>query len=191
MKRSEPSERGEDLVVPKGNQDEVGSYYAGPRRRIEQELAAYKRLSRIGVRVPKVLFLSTDSSYLIKEPVAGPTATELLVEGKLTSEHLFAMLELEQTCRTYWINLDYFPSNFVISPTGVWYLDYELNDYSEEWNFRNWAIYYWLNSEGMALFHGSGDARHINEPGTGRPRIDDALERRRLAILLEFEKRCS
>jgi hypothetical protein len=50
------------------------------------------------------------------------------------------------------INIDYFPSNFIINETGVYYIDYEINPYTEQWNFRNWGIYYWLNGNGFKLF---------------------------------------
>jgi hypothetical protein len=41
------------------------------------------------------------------------------------------------------LNIDYFPTNFVISGGLLWYIDYECNDYMEEWNFENWGIRYW------------------------------------------------
>ena len=25
----------------------------------------------------------------------------------------------------------------------IWYIDYECNEYSDEWNFENWGIRYW------------------------------------------------
>ncbi|MBQ1777102.1 MAG: hypothetical protein IIZ93_02975, partial [Acidaminococcaceae bacterium] len=42
-------------------------------------------------------------------------------------------------------NLDYFSPNFVIQAhTGLlYYIDYECNEYTEEWNFENWGIRYW------------------------------------------------
>ena len=29
------------------------------------------------------------------------------------------------------------------SVNGVSYIDYECNDYMEEWNFENWGVRYW------------------------------------------------
>ena len=26
----------------------------------------------------------------------------------------------------------------------LWYVDYECNDYSEQWDFEHWGIQYWL-----------------------------------------------
>jgi hypothetical protein len=43
------------------------------------------------------------------------------------------------------INTDYFSPNFVIQMhTDLLYcIDYECNEYSEEWNFENWGVKYW------------------------------------------------
>lgn len=35
------------------------------------------------------------------------------------------------------INIDYFPTNFIVGNELLWYIDYECNDYMEEWNFEN------------------------------------------------------
>ena len=43
------------------------------------------------------------------------------------------------------VNIDYFSPNFVVQThTGLlYYIDYECNEYTEEWNFENWGIKYW------------------------------------------------
>ena len=45
------------------------------------------------------------------------------------------------------INIDYFPTNFVVNNDHLYYIDYECNDYMEEWNFENWGIKYWSQTE--------------------------------------------
>lgn len=40
------------------------------------------------------------------------------------------------------INIDYFPTNFVVQDGEIYYIDYEDNHYMEEWNFENWGIKY-------------------------------------------------
>ena len=40
-------------------------------------------------------------------------------------------------------NIDYFPTNFVVCNEEIYYIDFECNDYMEEWNFENWGIKYW------------------------------------------------
>ena len=33
-------------------------------------------------------------------------------------------------------NIDYFPTNFVVHNEEIYYVDFECNDYMEEWNFE-------------------------------------------------------
>ena len=41
------------------------------------------------------------------------------------------------------LNIDYFPTNFVVNEGVIYYVDYECNEYMEQWNFENWGIKYW------------------------------------------------
>ena len=41
------------------------------------------------------------------------------------------------------LNIDYYPTNFIYSKNELYYIDYECNQYSDEWNFENWGIKYW------------------------------------------------
>ncbi len=41
------------------------------------------------------------------------------------------------------LNIDYFPTNFVVQNGKIYYIDYECNNYMGEWNFENWGIKYW------------------------------------------------
>lgn len=41
------------------------------------------------------------------------------------------------------LNIDYYPTNFIPQDNVLYYIDYECNVYSDEWNFENWGIKYW------------------------------------------------
>ena len=41
------------------------------------------------------------------------------------------------------MNIDYFPTNFIMCDGVLYYVDYECNRYMEEWNFENWGVKYW------------------------------------------------
>ena len=45
------------------------------------------------------------------------------------------------------LNIDYFPTNFVVQEKELYYIDYECNEYMEKWNFENWGIRYWSKTE--------------------------------------------
>ena len=41
------------------------------------------------------------------------------------------------------LNIDYYPTNFVVQNEELFYIDYECNTYEEKWDFENWGIKYW------------------------------------------------
>jgi hypothetical protein len=63
------------------------------------------------------------------------------------------------------------------------YIDYELNEYSDEWSFETWGIWYWVNSRGVSEFLKTGDSSLINDPpDSGKPiRTSEEQVRRWLA----------
>lgn len=54
--------------------------------------------------------------------------------------------QVKEMCRVLYeagLNIDYFPTNFILRGDALFYVDYECNDYMDEWNFENWGITYW------------------------------------------------
>ena len=45
------------------------------------------------------------------------------------------------------LNIDYYPTNFVVQNDLLYYIDYECNNYMAQWNFENWGIKYWSKTE--------------------------------------------
>lgn len=45
------------------------------------------------------------------------------------------------------LNIDYFPTNFIVQDEKIFYIDYECNNYMDEWNFENWGIKYWSKTQ--------------------------------------------
>ena len=41
------------------------------------------------------------------------------------------------------LNIDYYPTNFVIQDGLLYYIDYECNQYMDEWSLENWGIKCW------------------------------------------------
>ena len=39
------------------------------------------------------------------------------------------------------------PTNFVVQDDLIYYIDYECNNYMDEWNFENWGIKYWSKTQ--------------------------------------------
>lgn len=118
------------------------SYYQFGNK-IQSEIDDYKRLSTIGIKMPEMLDVDIDNERIVKEYIDGETIYDLVLEDKMEPEYVSqmkAMCELLYPTNT---NIDYFPTNFVVNNGEIFYIDYECNDYMEEWNFENWGIKYW------------------------------------------------
>ena len=50
---------------------------------------------------------------------------------------------MTQLAKNAGLNIDYFPTNFVVQSGLLYYIDYECNSYMDEWSFENWGVKYW------------------------------------------------
>jgi predicted Ser/Thr protein kinase len=171
------------IVVYKQMHEEQVSYYTFAEPKIEHELKAYDILQYQDIHIPLLLVYDKEQGYLIKEYIDGKAATEMIVDGELDDGIFRTMLEWEERLKGKNINIDYFPSNFVLSKDGIYYIDYELDQYSEMWDFTNWGMYYWLNDDGFRKFIETGEQKYITEEGTGIPVTNEAIQRERRRIL--------
>lgn len=115
--------------------------------KIEAELNDYKRLKNIGIRIPKMLDVDVEQERILKEYIDGDTIYDLVRADKMEEDYFAqvkAMCELLYKVNT---NIDYFPTNFIVQNGEMFYIDFECNDYMEEWNFENWGIKYWSKTE--------------------------------------------
>jgi hypothetical protein len=51
--------------------------------------------------------------------------------------------EMAEKAKNAGLNIDYLPTNFVVQNGLIYYIDYECNEYMDEWNFENWGSKYW------------------------------------------------
>ena len=61
--------------------------------------------------------------------------------------YIVQMREMAQMVYSAGLNIDYFPTNFVVANGAIVYIDYECNLYMDEWNFENWGIKYWSKTK--------------------------------------------
>lgn len=133
---------GERQYVLKQIHHEPCSYYQFGNK-IEAELNDYRRLKKIGIRMPAMLDVDMEKERILKEYVEGDTIYELVLQDRMKPSY---MEQLQDMCTLLYAahtNIDYFPTNFVVQDETVYYIDFECNDYMEEWNFENWGIKYW------------------------------------------------
>lgn len=111
--------------------------------KIEAEIADYHRLSRIGIRIPKLLDVDLKQERIIKEYIEGDTIYDLVLRDRMQPEYLEQIHEMCVKLYAKNTNIDYFPTNFVVKDNLIHYIDFECNDYMDEWNFENWGVKYW------------------------------------------------
>jgi len=122
------------------------SYYTFGNK-IEAEVYDYNRLKATGIRIPALLDVDTANERILKEYVDGDTVFDLILNDRMNSVYLDQVRDMCRFLYPAGLNIDYFPTNFVVSNDEIYYIDYECNQYSDEWNFENWGIKYWSKTE--------------------------------------------
>ena len=133
-------------VVLKQIHHEPCDYYTFGNK-IEAERNDYQRLLAAGIRIPRMLEIDVENERIVKEFIDGETAAQLAQAGKLTEEHLRQVQEMARQAMAAGLNIDYYPTNFIMQEGLLYYIDYECNPYDEQWSFARWGAKYWNNSE--------------------------------------------
>ena len=136
------------LLVLKQIHHEPCSYYQFGNK-IEAERNDYNRLVDAGIPVPKMLDIDMKSERIVKEYIDGKTVDRLVIEtdGNLGDEILSQARAMADLAKSRGLNIDYFPTNFILEGDKLYYIDYECNPYMDEWNFENWGIKYWSKTK--------------------------------------------
>ena len=117
--------------------------------KIESEKRDYRTLWNLGIRIPKMYSVDENTEIIVKEFIDGPTVMMLLEKsgGDLPSGVLDQMREMAEKVKAAGLNIDYYPTNFILDKNGLlYYIDYECNAYMDEWSFDNWGIKYWTKT---------------------------------------------
>lgn len=143
---------GEHNYVLKQIHNEPCSYYTFGNK-IQSELNDYKRLKNAGLSLPKLIDCDVENERILKDYIDGKTAYELVLQNEMKPEYIEQIREMCRLLNPKGINIDYFPTNFILNNGLLWYIDYECNDYMEEWNFENWGIKYWSKTKEFCEYH--------------------------------------
>ena len=129
-------------VVLKQIHHEPCDYYTFGNK-IEAEQSDYKKLLSAGIQIPEMFVVDVEEERIIKEYIEGRTIFDIVKDGGSVEKYMTQIRKMAECAKTAGINIDYFPTNFVVRDEKLWYIDYECNNYMEEWNFENWGIKYW------------------------------------------------
>ena len=128
------AERDGQPVVVKQIHHEPCDYYTFGNK-IEVELRDYARLQKAGIRVPRMHTVDIEAERIVKDYIEGPTVMELLNSGTSVEPYLPQVRDMADKAMAAGLNIDYYPTNFVLHDGLLWYVDYKCNDYSEQWDF--------------------------------------------------------
>ena len=129
-------------VVIKQIHHEPCDYYSFGNK-IEAELRDYERLKAAGIRIPGMIAADNEEERIVKEYINGDTVFDYVRDGISAEPYIEQVRGMAALAEAAGLNIDYFPTNFVVQDGLIWYIDYECNDYMDEWNFENWGIKYW------------------------------------------------
>ena len=129
-------------VLKKIHHEKCDYYQFG--NKIESELKDYNTLKNLNIPMPKLIDVDVQKEIIIKQYINGPTIEQLVKERKNIDKFLLQMRNICLILYKNNINIDYYPTNFVIENEQLFYIDYECNVYDEKWDFEHWGIKYWI-----------------------------------------------
>lgn len=132
---------GKEYVLKQIHHEPCSYYQFGDK--IQSEINDYKRLSDIGIQIPKMIDVDVKNERILKEYIDGDTIYDLVCRDMMTEDYISQVREMCSLLYPANTNIDYFPTNFVVCNGQIYYIDFECNNYMDEWNFENWGIKYW------------------------------------------------
>lgn len=133
------------LCVLKQIHHEPCAYYQFGDK-LESEIRDYARLKAVGIPMPELLDVDREQERILKTFIDGKTIYELILQDSMKPAY---MEQLQKMCKALYaanLNIDYFPTNFVVQDGQIYYVDFECNEYMAQWNFENWGIRYWAKT---------------------------------------------
>lgn len=88
-----------------------------------------------------------EKEIVLKEFIDGDDIVSLVKNNRMKDEYLSQAREMAKKINEKGLNLDYYPTNFIVQDEKLFYIDYECSGYSDEWNFENWGKKYWSRTE--------------------------------------------
>ena len=133
---------GQSQYVLKQIHHEPCDYYTFGDK-LGSELRDYEILKSLGIPMPELLEVDIARERLLKTFIDGDTVNILVREDRMESSYYD---QIQAICRKLYdanLNIDYYPTNFVVQDGQLYYIDFECNGYMQEWNFENWGSKYW------------------------------------------------
>ena len=132
---------GAEYVLKQIHHEPCDYYTFGDK--LASELRDYETLSRIGIPMPRLLAVGHGQERIVKEYIRGETVDRYVLRDEMRPEYYEQIHAMCQKLYAAGINIDYYPTNFVVQEDVLYYIDYECNGYMEQWDFEHWGYKYW------------------------------------------------
>ena len=139
------------LAVLKQIHHEPCSYYSFGNK-IEAERHDYMRLKQAGIRIPEMLDIDVGTERIVKEYIEGRSVYELVCGDRPVAPYIAQVRQMAEQAKAAGLNLDYFPTNFIVRDGLLYYVDYECNAFMDEWSFTRWGIQYWSRTPAFEAY---------------------------------------
>ena len=111
--------------------------------KLESELRDYDTLKPL-IRMPKLLDIDYENERIVKEYICGDTIMDCVSKSCMKDVYFQQMEDMCRVLYAHNLNIDYYPTNFVVQDDILYYIDYECNTYMEKWDFEHWGKQYWM-----------------------------------------------
>lgn len=112
----------------------------------------YQLLKKAGIRTPALLAVDRKRWRILKEYIEGPTAFELVLDNQLAPDTYQQIEDMSERALKEGVNIDYFPTNYVVHNGLLYYIAYDCSRYMEEWSLDNWGIQYWKRTPELEMY---------------------------------------
>lgn len=133
---------GENRYVLKQIHHEPCDYYTFGDK-LASELRDYETLRPVGIPMPELLEVDIAQERILKEYIDGETIDRCVLREEMRPEYLAQLRAMCEKLYAAGLNIDYYPTNFVVQDGIVYYIDFECNGYMSEWDFEHWGCKYW------------------------------------------------
>ena len=120
--------------------------------KIEAEINDYNKLKALGIKMPEMIEVDIPQERILKEYIDGKTIFDLVLSDSMKPDYVEQVREMCSVLYAAHLNIDYFPTNFIVQNGELYYIDYECNDYMAEWSFENWGIRYWSRTDELLQY---------------------------------------
>ncbi|MDY6392776.1 MAG: GNAT family N-acetyltransferase [Bacilli bacterium] len=133
--------QGKEVVLKQIHHEPCDYYQFG--NKIEAEKNDYQRLLDAGIRMPRMIDIDMEQEIVIKEYICGEVISNMIEQGRSVDDYFPQVQEMANLAKQKGLNIDYYPTNFVVQDGTLYYIDYECNPFMEEWSLERWGFRYW------------------------------------------------